>query len=95
MTDETQAPKRGKKKDQPSGGPQALSPVEAITADFGREDLKEATEKGYSGYVWEEDKTQYTALAVGDHDQTGPEKSSGAYGEEEMKRDHFVRGDKI
>lgn len=85
---------KSKKPEEGSAAP-SLSPLEAITADMGAEHLKEAHKKGYSGYVWDEDKSEYTATVVGNHDQTGPEKKSGAYGEDEMLRDHFIRGDKL
>jgi hypothetical protein len=81
-----------KKKNQVRGD-MSLSHRDAITADFGADALKGATEVGYDGYVWEEDKTQYTQKAVVDNDQTGPLKSV------EQNFDpmeaHFIRGDKL
>lgn len=88
-------PKSKKPEEGASSSAPSLSPLEAITADLGAEHLKEAQKKGYSGYVWDEDKTEYTATQVGNHDQSGPDKKSGAYGEDEMLRDHFIRGDKL
>lgn len=78
-----------------SSAPKTLSQRDALTADLGRGDLKEAQEKGYLGYVWQEDKTEYTASAVSDHDQTGPEKRSGTYDTDRAMEDNFARPDKM
>lgn len=73
----------------------SLSHRDALTADFGKESLKAATEQGYDGYVWEESKSQYTATEVVNNDQTGPEKTAGTYDTDRALRDHFARADKL
>lgn len=83
------------KENQKSSAPKTLSQRDALTAELGRDDLKEAQEKGYLGYVWQEDKTEYTATAVNDHDQTGPEKTAGTYDTDRAMEDHFIRPDKM
>jgi hypothetical protein len=87
-------PKKGRKAES-SSNPTSLTLREALTADIGRGDLKEAQEKGYLGYVWVEDNTEFTATNVSEYDQTGPEKRAGVYDEETALNDHYIRGDKL
>jgi hypothetical protein len=87
--DEQQQPQQGGGESQAP----SLSLRDALTADFGSGRQKEAQEKGYDGYVWEESKAQYTVAEVVNNDQSGPLKS--VEDDHDYMEDHYIRSDKL
>lgn len=82
---------------QQGGEPQSQAPSlshrEALTADFGNGRQQEAQKKGYDGYVWQEDKSEYTVAEVVNNDQSGPNKS--VHDDHDFTNDHWIRPDKM
>ena len=70
-----------------------LSHREALTAEMGNDTLKRARELGYEGYVWQEDKSEYTQMEVTNNDQIGPNKS--VEDDHDFMEDNFIRPDKM
>jgi hypothetical protein len=91
----------GKKRDeqQQQGGGEAQSQAPSIShkdakfADFGSGRQKEAQERGYDGYVWQEDKNEYTVAEVVNNDQSGPNKT--VHEDHDYMEDDFIRPDKM
>lgn len=71
----------------------SLSHRDALSADHGSGRLAEALDKGYDGYVWQEDKSEYHLENVVDNDQSGPLKTIDE--DHDPMEDHFIRPDKL
>lgn len=81
------------KNEEPKDQAPNLSHKDALTASFGNDRTLEAQKVGYDGYVWEEDKAQYSQLEVTKNDQSGPLKTVEE--DHDFMNDHFIRADKL